>query len=396
MPTERLPRLEIREFAQLEHVDLSLGDLTVLVGPQASGKSLVLQLLKLALDGRAVAHTLRDYGLLFRGPVDLLERYFGEGMGNIWTEGTAVRWRGKAVSPAAITKTRQTQTRAEHEMYFIPAHRTLVLADGYPLAFQQLTNETPFVVRQFSEAVREVLIQGERSEALFPPSQRLKQQVRSKINDAIFHGTRLVEDATGSRRRLRLEVSSTSALSYMMWTAGQREFIPLLLGAYHLLPKGMVKQKETMWVVIEEPEMGLHPRGISAVMLLVLDLLSRGYKVLLSTHAPLILDFVWALKRLQNISAPWQAVLRLFGIEGVTKANAKGEAYMAIQALTKTYRTYFLDFDSNQKVRSRDITSLDPASPDVAMAGWGDLTGLSGRISDVVADSVRIARGKKP
>src|SRR5262245_1327289 len=106
----------------------------------------------------------------------------------------------------------------------------------------------------------------------------------------------------------------------MSWTDGQSEFIPLLLGAYHLLPKGKPRQSETTWVVIEEPEMGLHPRGISAVMLLVLDLLSRGYKVVLSTHAPLVLDVLWALQRLKRHGARWQAVLKLFGIEGVTKA----------------------------------------------------------------------------
>lgn len=80
----------------------------------------------------------------------------------------------------------------------------------------------------------------------------------------------------------------------------------------------------------------VHSRGISAVMLLVLDLLSRGYKVVLSTHAPLVLDVVWALQRLQRAGAPWQAVLRLFGIEG------------------------------DQRVHSQDITSLDPGSPDRA------------------------------
>lgn len=385
-------RLEIREFAQIEHVDITLGDLTVLVGPQASGKSLVLQLLKLAIDARAVVHTLRHHDLLFHGPSELLERYFGEGMGRTWTRETAVRWSGHAVIPRAIAKTRQTRHAAEHEMYFIPAHRTLVLADGYPLAFQQLTNEAPFVVRQFSEAVRQVLIRGGPSEMLFPPSGRLEGHVRTKIDDAIFHGAALVEDTTGSRRRLQLKVGDGS-LSYMSWTAGQREFIPLLLGAYHLLPKGKPRQSETTWVVIEEPEMGLHPRGISAVMLLVLDLLSRGYKVVLSTHAPLVLDVLWALQRLKRHGARWQAVLRLFGIEDINKANAQGEAYMASEALSRDYRTYLLDFDSDRRVTSQDISSLDPASPDSAIAGWGGLTGLGGRMADVVAETVRNARG---
>lgn len=390
----RSRRLEVRRFAQLERVDVEFGDLTVLVGPQASGKSLVLQLFKLALDGRAVVHTLRNYGLPFNGPEELLERYFGEGMRGSWTEDTMVQWCGHTVSPAAIAKTRQTKPIPLHAVYFIPAHRTLVLAGGYPLAFQQLTNETPFVVRQFSEAVRQVLIQGGISETLFPPSHRLKQHVRSKIDEAIFHGAKLVRSVGDTPRRLQLEVGAGVGLPYMTWTAGQREVIPLLLGAYYLLPKGKAKQTETEWVVIEEPEMGLHPRGISAIMLLVLDLLSRGYKVVLSTHAPLVLDVVWALGKLQRFSAPWQSVLRLFGIEGVNKADSKGEAFMANAALEKDCRTYLLDFDEEQRVTSHDITSLDPASPDAAVAGWGDLTGLGGRMADVVAEFVAAARGR--
>ena len=45
-------KLTIRNFAHLEQVDLTLGDLTVLVGPQGAGKSLALQWLKVAMDGR--------------------------------------------------------------------------------------------------------------------------------------------------------------------------------------------------------------------------------------------------------------------------------------------------------------------------------------------------------
>jgi hypothetical protein len=41
---------------------------------------------------------------------------------------------------------------------------------------------------------------------------------------------------------------------------------------------------------------------------------------------------------------------------------------------------------------SHDISSLDPSSPDRSIAGWGDLTGLGGRMADVVTETVRNAR----
>lgn len=386
-------RLQVQQFAQIENVDLTLGDLTVLVGPQASGKSLVLQLLKLAIDGRAVAQTLRKYDLLFRSRQELLDRYFGEGAGSMWTDATSVRWNGAQVAPDRFVRSRSAGDAPEHSLYFIPAHRTLVLAGGYPLAFQRLTNETPFVVRQFSEAVREVLIQTPSSEALFPPSKRLKGRVRSKLDEAIFHGATLHDDSHGTQRRLMLSAGQQQ-LAYMTWTAGQRELIPLLLGSYYLLPAGGVTKRTVEWVVLEEPEMGLHPRGISAVILLVLDLLSRGYKVVLSTHAPLVLDLVWAIQRLKQAGADWRSILRLFGVSGATMANARGEAVMANEALNKDYRVYMFDFDARQRVSSFDITSLDPSSADAKIAGWGDLTGLSGQIAEVVADAVNAASAK--
>lgn len=386
--------LQIQRFAQIKNVDLTFGDLTVLVGPQASGKSLALQLLKLAIDGRAIAHALRTHGLVFRTQQDFLDRYLGEGASGMWTTSTSVTWRGTSIEPERFVKSKQTQQAPTQSLYFIPAHRTLTLAGGYPLAFQQLTNETPFVVRQFSEAVREVLIQDPASEALFPPTKRLKGRVKTKLDEAIFHGAKLHDDSHGSQRRLQLAVGE-QRLPYMTWTAGQRELIPLLLGSYYLLPAGGVSKRAAVdWVVLEEPEMGLHPRAISAVILLVMDLLSRGYKVVLSTHAPLVLDLVWAIQRLKAAGADWRSVLRLFGVEDATTANAKGEVAMARQALTKDYRVYMLDFDVNQRVSSFDITSLDPSSSDTKVAGWGDLTGLSGHIAEVVADAVNRSKRK--
>lgn len=47
-------RLRIRNFAQIADADLALGDLTVLVGAQGTGKSLALQWLKVAMDGRRI------------------------------------------------------------------------------------------------------------------------------------------------------------------------------------------------------------------------------------------------------------------------------------------------------------------------------------------------------
>lgn len=87
----------------------------------------------------------------------------------------------------------------------------------------------------------------------------------------------------------------------MVWTVGQREFVPLLLGFYRLMQPSKVPRREKIgWVVIEDLEMGLHPRAISLTMLMVLELLWHGYRLCRSTHSPHVLNIVWALQTLKK------------------------------------------------------------------------------------------------
>lgn len=47
---------------------------------------------------------------------------------------------------------------------------------------------------------------------------------------------------------------------------------------------------------IEEPEMGLHPQSISVLLVILFDLLRRGYKVIVSTHSSQVPELVWAIQ----------------------------------------------------------------------------------------------------
>ena len=197
-------------------------------------------------------------------------------------------------------------------MFFIPVHRALLLAEGWPAPFLKLNADTPVVARLFSQNLCQ-RFSGRQAAPLFPVQRILKEQYRELIDAAVFHGGKVELEKEGLRYRLRLAFDGIS-LPFMTWTAGQREFTPLLLGLYHVLPPHKVKRrKEVEWVVIEEPEMGLHPQAIAVVMLVVLDLLWRGYKVVLSTHSPLVLDIVWAVRRLHDHRARWQLLAHAFG-----------------------------------------------------------------------------------
>jgi hypothetical protein len=171
----------------------------------------------------------------------------------------------------------------------------------------------------------------------------------------------------------------------MVWSAGQREFVPLLLGFYWLMPPAHVARREPVdWVVIEEPEMGLHPRAVSAVLALVLELLSRGYRVCLSTHSPHVLDVVWALRMIREHGANPDRVLDIFGARKTPPMRA-----MAREALKRTSKVYFFD----RAGQVRDISGLDPGAADVAEAGWGGVSEFSGTVADIVSRVVAAAEG---
>jgi hypothetical protein len=378
--------LEVKHFAQIEEARIEFGDLTVLVGPQATGKSLPLQWLKIAIDIGEIVFALEESGHDVTTAENLLDLTFGEGMSSAWTAAkTAVRFDGNVITPSSWTK--GFKEKQHGSVFFIPAHRALLLAEGWPAPFRTLNADTPVVARLFSQSLYQ-RFSGRQAAALFPVERTLKEQYRTLIDEAVFHGGQVELEKEGLRYRLRLAFPNGPSLPFMTWTAGQREFTPLLLGLYHVLPPRQAKKRsEVDWVVIEEPEMGLHPHAIAVFMLLVLDLLWRGYKVVLSTHSPLVLDVVWAIRRLGEHGARWQLLSEAFAV----KRSASVREVME-HALKSVYRTYFLDIDpTTSRVTSRDISNLDPDSADDREATWGGLTGFSSLFGDAVRAAVNEA-----
>jgi len=371
-------RLIVENFAQIRTVDIEFGDLTVLVGAQGTGKSIVLQWLKAALDHGEIVAALQGAGHDVRGPDGsaLIDLIFGVGMAPGWSDGhSRVVFDGKALTFSRLRRrTPVTTGRA----FFVPAHRAMLISDGWAAPFQKLSAETPVVARLFSQRLFE-LFSGRVEDELFPVERLLKGEYRELLNAAVFHGGHVKLEMERHAYRLKL-THGKSDLPLMTWSSGQREFTPLLLGLYDVLPpRKQQKHPHIDWIIVEEPEMGLHPQAISVFMLLVLDLLWRKYNVVLSTHSPLILDVIWMMKRLQEISAGEKYVCDAFGVEH-TQAVRK----VAQVALSKSFKTYLLAFGSDSQVTSTDISQLDPGAENLEEAGWGGLTGFSTRFGDVV------------
>lgn len=379
LPAGVAPRkLTITNFAHLRSVDLDFGDLTVLVGPQGAGKSLALQWLKLALDGRQIVDLLQGSGYTTDKNDVLIEHLFGEGMASAWHATSKVAFDYQAVSPKILASIGDGQEK----LFYIPAHRALLISDGWALPFQKLPRTTPAVARLFSQNLYDRFTSKEAG-TLFPVHRRLKKEIRDQIDAAVFHGGKVgIAEDPHHARRLQL-VHGEMHLPFMTWTSGQREFTPLLLGLDHLLPSTQQrKRSSTDWVVIEEPEMGLHPKAITAALLLVLDLLWRGYRVVLSTHSPHVLTMVWMLQRLKELHADPALVCKGFGVDPA-QLNQVAEA-----ALSKTYHVHLLDFAADGSVSSADISSLDPFDEDERIAEWGGLTQYSSAFAEAVSNAV--------
>ena len=70
--------------------------------------------------------------------------------------------------------------------------------------------------------------------------------------------------------------------------------------------------------------------------------------------------------------------------------GSRAGARYSIGAPIDLDRVYY--FDPQSRI-TRDISELDPAASEIAEAGWGGLTELSGKLADVVADAVAGDRG---
>ncbi|OGQ77361.1 MAG: hypothetical protein A2289_26995 [Deltaproteobacteria bacterium RIFOXYA12_FULL_58_15] len=382
-----MKHLQVKNLGPVKLADIGFGDLTVFVGPQATGKSILLQLVKLLVDHGSIVNELRRFNHTWDSPEQFFELYFGGGMSGLFETGrTEIVKDGEAVAPASFQRGNKS---ASERLFFIPAQRVLSLREGTTRPFSDYRSDDPFVVREFSEKLHQ-LVQTEfaRTADLFPQSRRLKAEFRDKIEEHIFGGFGLKTSTDRLQKRMVLhDPTGKAELPYLVWSAGQREFVPLLLGLYWLMPPTKVSRRGKLkWVVIEELEMGLHPNAISTTVLLVLELVRRGYRVCLSTHSPHVLDVVWALRVMKEQKGKAQDVLDLFDLRSSPPTKA-----LAAAALRADMAVHYFQRDGAVV----DISGLDPGAEATAESGWGGLSEFSGRVGEIVSRVVsRAQQGK--
>ncbi|GHT23633.1 hypothetical protein AGMMS4957_15450 [Bacteroidia bacterium] len=368
--------LKIKSFGPIEEANVRFGDLTLLVGAQASGKSIFLQLLKLLIDKQHIRKSVEQFNYTWKKEDDILDLYFGEDMAAIWSPNSEVSLDNKPYSRNSLLS---KKSNAEEQLFYIPAQRILSIADGRPKNFMEFDTSAPYVLRYFSETLR-LSLQNGMETSIFPIPNLLKGTLRKSFNDSIFHDGKITLDDRTGQKKFRMSIGNMN-VPFITWSAGQKEFMPLLLAFYWLCPPSKVKTKDSyQYVVIEEPEMGLHPQAIKSVILQVIDLLSRGYKVIISTHSPVLLEFAWAFNLLKNSQSPDTALYELFDLEKNTQTNRLFDNILT----NKSISTFYFSRENN-KVITKDISTLDADSDDVNIAEWGGISQFAGKATDIVS-----------
>lgn len=375
--------IKVKGIGPISDVDIKFGDLTLFVGPQASGKSILLQLIKLLTDKNHIRRTLEQYGFVWGTDLSsILDRYFGEGMSGIVGKDYSLSFDGKPYRlENLITLSDEVPNNIVEELFYIPAQRVVCLQNGWPRFFNDYEDSVPYVLRQFSETLRQYLegTTNQKSGHIFPHKDWLSTPLRDSFNDSIFHEGTIVLDRT-VKKRFKLNIGNSS-IPYMAWSAGQKEFMPLLLSFYWLCTDSESGRRESVkYVILEEPEMGLHPQAIESVILQIIDLLSRGYKIIVSTHSPVFLEFAWAFHYLQKAKSGDNLLAELFNLK---PSDGIGEMFNSILQ-TKNINTYYFDREATQVV-VKDISSLDAGSDDLSVSEWGGLSSFSSRASDVIS-----------
>jgi hypothetical protein len=372
----------IENFGLIKNVSINFGDLTLLVGPQASGKSIALETLKLVIDRDHIINTLDRYNYIIGHNTDkILNVYFGEGMSDIWKDNTRIEYDDISFLKKNLPK---KADETDETLFYIPAQRIFSISDGRPKNFMEFDSSSPYILRSFSETLRLFMQNGMgQADVLFPIKNRLKGFLRRSFDDSIFHNAKIITEERAGQKKMILNVDDLS-IPFMSWSAGQKEFMPLLLAFYCLSgpPSKVIKKEKYRYVVIEEPEMGLHPKAIISVILQILELIQTGgYKVIVSSHSPVFLEFAWGFNLLRSKPQQYEALYELFDIPEISPVKE-----MLAGLFDKSIRTYYFDRESkNGKVVSHDISSLDVTDANSIVSNWGGLSEFSSKVSEVVS-----------
>jgi hypothetical protein len=266
-----LRNVEIHDFRCLRNVTVPLRPLTVLIGPNDSGKSAFLAAIEHLI---AIPPNFAD-GDHWRNDTD----------NTIHLIGTTDR--GQLSCIAQHSHGKQTDPSSQQlRASLLPVARFQLPASGVPM---QCSGFSPS-----EEGELAVGLDGSRTAALLDYLLRRDRKRFDKINDVLRTYIRGLEDViigtpdTGTRR-VDLVIEGGFQLPADRASAGVRLLLFFVALAYHPRPPRTI--------LIEEPETGLHPKRLASAMQLMGDLTTGKHgkhpaQIILTTHSPYLLDSV--------------------------------------------------------------------------------------------------------
>ena len=440
----------VENLGPIAKAEVEFGDLTILTGPQASGKTLFLETFKLVKDfGDIILDYSEQYSHINFD--ELLNYYYGDGMYKVISLQTGIAYNKEQIDIKSIINfnissspklpndniTPDSKSQLYNNLLNIggttelmslsPFFKTIAIPlaglstiysnEGASLKFyntimnalkqirdnnNKLSDLEKKAIDTLENAVREKVffIPAQRSSAisegriqlsrdfvnspyiLIKFSGYLQQFVKSQQNGLISETIKnydFLKDTEINMRRSagspRLEMTiNKQTIPYMAWSTGQRELTPLLMSLEYF---ESIPNKD--YIIIEEPEIGLHPRAIIEFMFTVLKLMKSGVKVVISTHSSTPLDFVWAMNHLKESNADIANIAEMFDFKIKDKSVFDGLAEKVI----KVY--YFSPDKKTRKVYSKDISSLDVYSEDEDVSNWGGMSLSADRAGSIVS-----------
>ena len=199
-------KLKLQHVGPIAEAELAFGDLTVLVGPQATGKSIALQLLKLMVDTGHVQDVMIRHGLDWsRKLPDFLDAYLGEGMRGIWSNAkSTIWWRGQQVDMSKIAG--QLKKRKNETMFYLPAQRSCSRCEmagrgHFPTTHRGTLFPSASTASNCDNSSKKEFGGGG---DLFPQPRRLKREFRELLAAHVFGDFHLRVDKIGPQKRLVL------------------------------------------------------------------------------------------------------------------------------------------------------------------------------------------------
>jgi ABC-type multidrug transport system fused ATPase/permease subunit len=351
---------------KIKKAEIEFGDLTVFIGHNGTGKSTLLQFLKLLLDKDYIHSILISHGINWDDKYDFLKNYFGEGKENI-LDGAYCEFNEKMVIPDSLVERKEQYPESiDEKCHCIPSQRVFAfIHSNYPEPFKYF-NDFPFVFRNFSEQLSDYLNTEAKKQSLV---------------DDLSYPVLIKQTIDGFR--------GPASIPFKNWSSGQKEFVSFLMSIANFLLNDNVLDKSNKankkWLVIEYPELNLHPNSLVQFLKIILFLLSK-YRICIISHSSIILDFIWVMNQLKQHEGTADD---LFTVLEVDESEKDEEIIKAAQAsLKKDYKIYYFEQDKNYSVTVKDISELSVDPDGNYNDYWGGIEKLCTKACDIVAEVV--------